>query len=100
MKWHDDITFKQAKSDYEYIVSKYGQPCDFCGSLCNSEFLFSVLDGKITRKEAFIEMIQYIWDNGLEPDDDTTASGSCSTDLRPDENDTRIQEIKERYLID
>jgi len=67
--------------------------------LCNSELLFSVLY-EITRKEAYSEMIQYIWDNGLEPDNDTTASRSCSTDLRPDENDTRIQEIKERYLID
>lgn len=95
MKWHDDIHFKQVKDDYDYIVHEYGLPCDFCGTLCNTDFFFSVLNGEITRKEAYIQMIEYFWSNGME-----CANGGCSTSLRPNEKDKRIQKIKERYLID
>lgn len=100
MKLHEKITLKQAKDDYEYIVNQYGQPCDFCGTLCNNDLLFSILEGKTTRKEAYIEMIEYFWSNGLEPSNDTNVNRCCLSDLRPDENDKRIQKIKERYLID
>lgn len=88
------ITFKQAQSDYIYIKEKYGEPNDFCGTLCNCELLFELLDGKISRKEAYIQMIEYIWDNGIEDPDSGTSS-----DIRPDEDDARIQKIKERYFI-
>ena len=95
MKRHENISLKQAKGDYDYITNNYGHPCDFCGTLCNDELLFSVLEGKITRKEAYIQMIEYIWENGLE-----AGNSGVSTEFFPDENDKRIQRIKERYLID
>ena len=43
-------------------------------------------------------MIEYVWDKGLEPNNDTSVNGVCSTDLRPDENDERIQKIKKTLL--
>lgn len=94
-KWHDKISFQQAKNDYEYITNNYGNPCDFCGSLCNCDLLFDILNGIKSRKEAYIEMIDYIWDNGIEDND-----SSCSSNIRPDESDLRIKQIKERYYID
>ncbi|MCB7306160.1 hypothetical protein NE683_12215 [Bariatricus massiliensis] len=91
----ENISLKQARDDYDYITSQYGEPCDFCGTLCNNDLLSSILEGKITRKEAYIQMIEYIWQNGLE-----TGNNGGSTEFFPDETDKRIQRIKERYSID
>lgn len=99
MKGHDNISLKQAKSDYEYISNTYGRLCDFCGSICNEELLFWVLDGTMTRKEAYIRLIRAFWTNGIEPEYDGSVNGYGSSDIRPDENDIRIQKIKERYAI-
>jgi hypothetical protein len=94
-KWYENITFKQTKNDYNYLVETYGEPCDFCGTLCNNELFQSLLDGEISRKECYIQMIEYIFTNGIE-----TKYSKCSSDLKPNEDDIRVQKIKERYFIE
>ena len=50
--------------------------------------------GKISIKEAIIKNIEYYFTNGLEDE-----NAGCSSKLRPDYSDKRIQRIMDRYYI-
>lgn len=91
---YENISITQARKDLQYIRDTYGEPQDFCGSFCNNSILDDIMFGKISIKEAIINNIEYYFTNGL---DDGNAG--CSSSLRPDYSDKRIQRIMERYYI-
>ena len=92
---YENISIKQARSDLKYIKDTYGEPQDFCGGFCNNNVLDDIIFGKMSIKEAIIENINYYFTNGLEDE-----NAGCSSSLRPDYSDKRIQRIMDRYYID
>ena len=91
---YENISTTQARKDLQYIIDTYGYPQDFCGTFCNNSILNGIMFGKISIKEAIIENIKYYFTNGLEDE-----NAGCSSSLRPDYSDKRIQRIMERYHI-
>ena len=88
------ITVAQARKYLQYLKITYGDPQDFCGSFCNNEVLEDILMGKASIKETIIDNIRYYFSNGLE-----NPNGGCSSKIKPDMSDKRVQRIVERYNI-
>lgn len=88
------ITVAQARKDLQYLKITYGNPQDFCGSFCNNEKLDDILMGNSSIKETIIDNIRYYFSNGLE-----NQNCGCSSKIKPDMSDKRVQRIVERYNI-
>ena len=90
------ISLAQARRDLQYMLDTYDYPQDFCGSFCNAELLESILMGRTNVKDAVINNISYYFRNGISSD----YCHSCSSNIKPNMDDPRIQRIVERYDID
>lgn len=91
---YENISIAQARSDLKYIKDTYGESQDFCDSFCNCDILEDILFGYISVKEAIINNIEYYFTNGLDD-----LSDGCSSKMKPDYSDKRIQGIMDRYCI-
>lgn len=89
------MSYKQAKEDYEYLCSILEKgPHDFCGSFCNTESFFDLLNDPSKRKaeEIYSDLINYFFDAGEEFE-------SCQKRVTLDLKDKKTNWIYKKYKV-
>lgn len=80
---------EDVRKDYQYLFSIYGDAGDICGSFCNTEMYFKLLNNP-TKKEAYnhyVDLVNFFFQG-------------CFSDYNASdiiESDTRAFEIYEKY---
>lgn len=83
-------TYEQAYSDHTYLWTTYGAAADMTGAYVDQEDLALMLrkPNKVTARDCLVRQIEYWFYAGL---DETHERNEIDWD------DSRLQEIKERY---